>query len=233
MIATSRCAEARRPFVAIRAISFFAISLLLLCFSSQIVLGVDFEQMQQSLLARFGPSSSQTFKNWQRMLTESTRLVENEKLRKVNNFFNSQLQFNDDIEIWGTSDYWATPLESIGKGVGDCEDFSIAKYYSLMELGVPVSRLRLVYVKAKQEGPNGPVLQAHMVLAYYPTPTAEPLVLDNLKTAILPASKRDDLTPIFSFNSDGLWHGTGNQASKSNLSRWQDLLQRARNEGFH
>lgn len=217
----------------LRAALSFVIGLLLFCFFNSSVLGIDFGQMQQSLVARFGLPASQTFKGWQKMLTESNHLAEKEKLRRVNSFFNNQLQFNDDIEIWGTSDYWATPIESLGKGQGDCEDFSIAKYFSLMELGVPISRLRLVYVKAKQEGPSGPVQQAHMVLAYYPTPSAEPLVLDNLKPEILPASKRDDLTPIFSFNSDGLWHGTGNQASKSNLSRWQDLLQRARNEGFH
>jgi predicted transglutaminase-like cysteine proteinase len=88
--------------------------------------------------------------------------------------------FDDDMSVWGQSDYWATPAELIGQGRGDCEDFSIAKYYSLIELGIPVSKLRLVYVKAVQTGPAGTFLQAHMVLAYYATPNADPLVLDNL-----------------------------------------------------
>lgn len=136
------------------------------------------------------------------------------------------------MSIWGQNDYWATPSELIGQGRGDCEDFSIAKYYSLIDLGVPVTKLRLVYVKAAQNGPDGVFQQAHMVLAYYATPTADPLVLDNLNSQILPASRRSDLSPIFSFNSAGLWQGTGNNASKSNLSRWQDLQVRARAEGF-
>jgi len=195
-------------------------------------LGLDLEKMQQSLAARFGSNSTPLFSDWQKMLNLSRSANENDKLRRVNDFFNRHIQFEDDAQVWGQTDYWATPLETLGKGQGDCEDFSIAKYYSLMELGVPVNKLRLVYVKARQMGPAGPVLQAHMVLAYYASPNADPLVLDNLKPDIRPASTRSDLTPIFSFNSQGLWLGTGNQAGKSSLSRWQDLLQRAHNEGF-
>jgi predicted transglutaminase-like cysteine proteinase len=142
------------------------------------------------------------------------------------------MAFDDDYSVWGQSDYWATPLEMIGQGRGDCEDFAIAKYFSLLNLGVPVSKLRLVYVRAMLNGLDGPVQQAHMVLAYYATPNADPLVLDNLLPEIRPASQRTDLVPIFSFNSSGLWQGTGNLSSKSNLSRWQDLLTRARAEGF-
>lgn len=172
------------------------------------------------------------FKEWQKLLGSGISLQETDKLRRANDFFNQRIQFNDDAVIWGQNDYWATPLETLGRGQGDCEDFSIAKYYALMEMGVPISKLRLVYVKARQNGPAGPVVQAHMVLAYYARPSADPLILDNLQGEIRPASTRSDLTPIFSFNSEGLWMGTGNQAGKSSLSRWQDLLQRARAEGF-
>lgn len=188
--------------------------------------------MQQSIVNRFGPGASVALRDWQKMLGDTGKASESEKLKRVNDFFNRRLQFDDDIVIWGQADYWATPLETLGKNQGDCEDFAIAKYYSLLQLGVPVSKLRMVYVRAKLNRPTGPALQAHMVLAYYPTPNGDPLVLDNLKPDIRPASTRGDLTPIFSFNSEGLWHGTSNQAGKSNLSRWQDLLQRARSEGF-
>ncbi|PKO89395.1 MAG: transglutaminase [Betaproteobacteria bacterium HGW-Betaproteobacteria-12] len=194
--------------------------------------GLDFSRLQQSLIGRFGEARLPLFADWQRLLAEGHGLGEPEKLRQVNDFFNRRVAFDDDISIWQQSDYWATPLETIGSGRADCEDFSIAKYYSLLEMGVPVGKLRLVYVRARQNGPAGPTLQAHMVLAYYASPNAEPLVLDNLRPEIAPASRRTDLSPIFSFNSAGLWQGTGNQSSKSNLSRWQDLLSRARAEGF-
>ena len=192
------------------------------------VFGTDFDRLQQALISRFGPAPVQLFREWEHMLGETRSQNEAEKVRVVNNFFNRRIAFDDDINIWGQNDYWATPMETMGKGRADCEDFSIAKYYSLLELGVPLNKLRLVYVKAQQNGS----LQAHMVLAYYSSPAADPMILDNLVTDIRPASRRGDLSPIFSFNSAGLWQGTGNQSSNSSLSRWQDLLQRARAEGF-
>ena len=197
-----------------------------------LALGVDFDRLQQVLVSRFGADRAPLLLDWQRMLGEGRKAQEMDKLGRVNNFINQRIAFDDDMSVWGQNDYWATPLETFGKGRGDCEDFAIAKYYSLIDLGIPINKLRLVYVKATQTGPAGSFLQAHMVLAYYATPSADPLVLDNLNPLILPASRRSDLSPIFSFNSAGLWQGTGNNASKSNLSRWQDLLARARAEGF-
>lgn len=201
-----------------------------LCLLS-IAFGLDFGKLQQALLTRFGDERLAIFRDWQQLVSDN-RGSEPEKLRRANDFFNARIAFDSDISVWGQSDYWATPIETMGQGRGDCEDFSIAKYYSLLQLGVPIDKLRLVYVRATQQGPSGPVTQAHMVLAYYPTPSAEPLILDNLNPQILPASRRGDLLPVFSFNSAGLWIGTGNQSSKSNLSRWQDVIARARDEGF-
>ena len=159
------------------------------------------------------------------------------RLQKVNDFFNRKLAYFDDQEIWGVPDYWATPMESLSKAKADCEDYVIAKYFALRNLNVPDKQLRLIYVKARIGGANSKIEQAHMVLAYYPSGNAEPLVLDNLLADIRPASKRPDLHPIFSFNGQGVF--TGNAASAtvskggtSRLSRWQDLLERARLEGF-
>lgn len=197
-----------------------------------LALGWDFERLQQLVSSRFGAGQLPLLLDWQRTLAEGRSAPETDKLKRINDFFNRRVAFDDDMSVWGQNDYWATPTETIGQGRGDCEDFSIAKYYSLIELGIPINKLRLVYVKARQTGPAGTFLVAHMVLAYYATPNADPLVLDNLNTQILPASRRSDLSPIFSFNSAGLWQGTGNQASQSNLSRWKDLLARARAEGF-
>lgn len=194
--------------------------------------GLDFGRLQQIMTSRFGTGSVAIFAEWREMLSSEISASESDKLHRVNDFFNRRIYFGDDITTWGQSDYWATPLETIGKETGDCEDFSIAKYYSLLSLGVPVNKLRLVYVKAEQRGLQGTVRQAHMVLAYYATPNADPLVLDNLNTQILPASRRRDLFPIFSFNSAGYWQGTGQKSTNSSLSRWQDLLVRARAEGF-
>lgn len=195
-------------------------------------LGFDFDRMQHALVSRFGETQLPLLREWRQMLADARAATEREKLHRVNDFFNQRIAFDDDFSVWRQSDYWATPIEFIGQRAGDCEDFSIAKYYSLLEIGVPLDKLRLVYVKVTQQGPYGAVVQAHMVLAYYASPNADPLILDNLVPDIRAASRRGDLFPIFSFNSAGLWQGTGNQSSRSSLSRWQDLIARARADGF-
>ncbi len=153
-----------------------------------------------------------------------------EKLNRVNQFFNKRLEFKDDIVVWRQQDYWATPIEFLRKGAGDCEDYAIAKYLTLREMGVPASQLRITYVKALQ------LNQAHMVVTWYSTPNAIPLVLDNLKDAILPATQRPDLLPVYAFNGEGMWlpQAGGNKrvGDSKRLSRWQDLLTRMRAEGF-
>jgi predicted transglutaminase-like cysteine proteinase len=169
---------------------------------------------------------------WAALLLSRARFPELSKVQQVNDFFNQHIRFEDDLSAWGQSDYWATPLETLRLGRGDCEDFAIAKYYALKKLGVPADKLRLVYVKAQLNGQFGQIAQAHMVLAYYKTPGADPWVLDSLVNEIRLASNRQDLQPIFSFNTQGLWHGISNRASQSTLSRWQNLVRRAQLEGF-
>ena len=115
----------------------------------------------------------------------------------VNDLINKVPQVEDSVH-WGVNDYWATPAESIASNGGSCHDFVIAKYFSLREGGIPAKNLRLTYVKALHEDK----IENHMVLAYYPTPDAEPLLLDNLLPQMLPASKRPDLLPVYEFNGE-------------------------------
>jgi hypothetical protein len=74
-----------------------------------------------------------------------------------------------------------------------------------------------------------------MVLGFYPQPSDEPLILDNLISSVRPASQRPDLSPIFSFNNNGLWVGGASASSAdptARLSRWRDVLDRMRQEGL-
>jgi predicted transglutaminase-like cysteine proteinase len=193
----------------------------------------DAERMMAAA-KRLSPRAVAGVQALQPLLMQSVGQDELVQLRTINQFFNRRIQFREDTEAWGQLDYWASPLESLDKGQGDCEDFAIAKYFSLLATGMPVAKLRLVYVRAQIGGPQG-ALQAHMVLAYYPAPGAEPMILDNLITDVRPASRRPDLVPVFSFNSEGLWQGVGPQAAgdpAARLSRWREILVKARAEGF-
>lgn len=192
----------------------------------------DLDKTQALAQQRYGARAAATVGAWRRLIEESRVLPDNDKLTKVNAFFNRRMLFEDDIVVWQQVDYWATPLEFMGKGAGDCEDFAIAKYITLQMLGIGNERLRLIYVRAKI-GSTASI--AHMVLGFYPQPTQEPQILDNLITSVRPASQRSDLTPVFSFNSDGLWVGGATASSAdptTRLSRWRDVLDRMRQEGL-
>lgn len=176
------------------------ISLLLLVLTSftSVALNKSDQRWIDAVTKTYGDRAGKRVATWRSNMTSYDGLSEKEKLRSVNQFFN-QMYFVDDTILWGKNDYWATPLEFLGSNAGDCEDFTIAKYFSLLELGVPDKKLRLVYVKALE------LNQFHMVLAYYSTPSAEPLILDNLNPEIKRGSKRPDLRPIYSFNGKNLW----------------------------
>ena len=198
-------------------------------------MALDMNQIQASFKKMGG--HAQILTEWQIMLHDANELPVNDKLKRVNEFFNRHIAFAENKEVWGKDDYWATPLESLSKTRGDCKGYVIAKYYALLELNIPVKQLRLIYVKAQIGGAESTIQQSHMILAYYPTPEAEPMILDNLITDIRPASRRSDLLPIFSFNSEGVFVGVAGGASVGpggvgQLSHWADLLRRAHEEGF-
>jgi predicted transglutaminase-like cysteine proteinase len=190
--------------------------------------------LQSSFVQRWGAAAVPKFDSWRKLVGTLGDSNDLDRVKRVNTFFNQQIQFGEDIAIWNQVDYWATPLETLGRGAGDCEDFAIAKYFTLLQVGVQQDKLRLIYVRAKT-GTSDATL-AHMVLAYYPAPDAEPLVMDNLIGDVRPASRRPDLVPVFSFNSTGVFAGIAGGGAAAGgtgrLSRWEDLLRRAKAEGF-
>jgi predicted transglutaminase-like cysteine proteinase len=157
------------------------------------------KELFKSARQDFGSGAEQRLRDWQALYQDLRGKDEDEQLRAVNHFFNNTVNYVSDEKHWGQKDYWATPYESLTTHGADCEDFVIAKYYTLKELGVEVEKLRITYVKALR------INQAHMVLTYFPTPDAIPLVLDNLIGKIYPANRRTDLEPVYSFNASGMW----------------------------
>ena len=180
------------------------------------------ERLIEVYSRRFGPEARARLEAWKRDAAARKRSPGREAamLSEVNRMLN-RVRFVDDNAHWGEVDYWATPAESIGSNGADCEDFSIAKYFLLKELGVPIARLRLTYVKSLK------LNQAHMVLAYYARPDADPLVLDNLEDRVRPASQRADLVPVYSFNDEEVWiEMRGRSGSPTQLRNWRALMDR-------
>lgn len=188
--------------------------------------------MLEKVRQRYGEEAYQNVMKLNDLYSQLANASEMTKIGMVNDFTNQHVLFVDDINLWGVDDYWASPLETFGKGAGDCEDFSIAKYTLLKKLGVPQEKLRLTYVRARMSSGN---IRPHMVLAYYSTPSSDPLILDNLNFEMLPASKRSDLFPVFSFNEKGLFmanNPTMRAGSPNNISKWRDVLTRMRQDGL-
>ncbi|BBP44248.1 transglutaminase-like cysteine peptidase [Thiosulfativibrio zosterae] len=179
----------------------------------------------QEAKEQFGPLAVKRLEAWQALIDNNQNKPEKLKLTLVNDFFN-QAKYIDDLTHWKKDDYWATPYEFLTTDAGDCEDYVIAKYFTLKALGVEESKLFLTYVKAIR------LKQAHMVLTYFENPKDQPLVLDNLTDKILFANRRKDLAPIYSFNGDGLWlskqRGKGQKVDggTDKLKEWNRLLQK-------
>jgi predicted transglutaminase-like cysteine proteinase len=114
---------------------------------------------------------------------------------RVNRMVN-QVRYVEDMQNWGKSDYWATPVEFLTRG-GDCEDFAIAKYTALRALGVPEERLRIAIVHDKKKD------IPHAVLVVYTDRGA--LLLDNQNQNVLNAQTYNRYRPIFSINRQAWW----------------------------
>ena len=174
----------------------------------------------------YGYFTANRFKYYYDLLASLKGATLTKKLVEVNDFWNGT-PYGSDLNVWGLRDYWATPYEFLIKNPGDCEDYVIAKYFTLTRLGIDPSKLFFVYARVRG------YRSSHMVLAYYPKGMRyEPLILDSLNLKIFPASKRKDLTPIYTFNGELLQrYGSGKSRGLGNKSRkvkrkWEDLMQR-------
>ena len=180
----------------------------------------------QKIQRQYDKETIERFSAWDHLLQSSKDKSTIEKLHLVNDFFN-QMKWTDDKELWDSRDYWATPIESLIRNAGDCEDFSIAKYFTLLELGVSVNQLKISYVKIMD------LDQSHMVLAYYPSPDADPLIMDNMKSEILKTSQRSDLKLMFNFNNNGIWSQKApfmRMDAVTKIRHWSELVKRMSNE---
>jgi len=174
---------------------------------------------------QYGGKAVKRVVDWDELMLENKEISNGDKLKRANRFFN-KIRYRTDWDHWGKEDYWATPLEMLGTNHGDCEDYTIAKYFTLLALGIPDEDLRITYVNAIELG------QAHMVLTYYGESKTDPLVLDNIEYWIQPASKRSDLEPVYSFNGAGLWMSQERSRSDfykngaQQIEQWAAMLNR-------
>ncbi|MEX6503713.1 transglutaminase-like cysteine peptidase [Pseudomonas zhanjiangensis] len=192
----------------------------------------SFDQVIRKAEKRYGRQgqAKERLLSWSAMVEDYRGLSEAEKVEAVNRYFNRHVQFREDIALWKQADYWATPVETLVMGAGDCEDIALAKYFTLRLLDVAEEKLRITY--ARVLNPQ----QAHMVMTYLPEAGAEPMVLDNLTEDILPASARDDLQLLYAFDDRSMYAFDGRAMRRIGESQqipcWHELLSRLSKDGF-
>lgn len=185
--------------------------------------GIISEAVIAKAEVKYGPFARKRFESYNALISSLANATEMEKIKEVNDFFN-QVPYATDMQTWNRTDYWATPLEFLGRDRGDCEDYVIAKYFALKTLGVNPSKLYFTYVKSSR------FKEPHLVLTYFKAPNYVPLVLDSLNYRIFPATERKDLSPIYNFNGDSLYlarksgHGKQLKINEKTHKKWDDLL---------
>jgi len=132
---------------------------------------------------------------WNKLKAGSQGMAPIDKVKAVNKFFN-QWPYRLDAGNYGKSDYWATPVEFLNKS-GDCEDYSIAKFYALQELGFSGDSLRVVALKDKIRNIG------HAVLAVYLD--GDIYILDNQTNMVMSHKKYKHYLPQYSVNEKFRW----------------------------
>ena len=143
--------------------------------------------------------------DWSRFLGRVASRDPAKQLELVNAWVN-RVPYRADKAVWGERDYWAAPGEFLANG-GDCEDYAIAKYYSLKDLGFPEDAIRIVVLDDKRRQ------QTHAVLVV--TWRGEDLVLDSLDQRIRPWNEVRHYHALYSFNEDAYWLHRGRTISKT------------------
>jgi hypothetical protein len=151
------------------------------------------------------------------------------RVNKAHYTIHRAIIYRTDMQIYGVEDYWAAPLETLYRRVGDCEDIAILKYFVLLASGVPYEKLKLEYVKTSQG-------QGHMVLGYYePANTKDPLIIDNLR--LDPYQKSQATTMgikefIFSIDLDSMYYSGIKLKSTATLTKWMEVIQKAKTDSM-
>ena len=198
-------------------------------------------QVPTNVISASVPAAPRAEQQWTRLVSYINGLPESHRAGHVNLVMNG-FRYAPDIETTGEEDHWDTPLEFVGRGAGDCEDFAIAKYFMLLEAGIAPELVRLAFVfytgDAKALGVTvAQPKRTHVVVLHYQhIGDHDPLVLDAVPH-IAPLSERADLHLVFEFGADGNYTSAVSEAMVSTrainrmMAKWTDVLDRMRGDG--
>lgn len=134
-------------------------------------------------------------REWQGFLASLRGANRLAQIEAVNRYLN-QRRYILDPRNYGVPDYWATPSQFLSRN-GDCEDYAIAKYFSLRALGLEAEAMRIVVLQDLN------LQTAHAILVVYVGGRA--LVLDNQATTVVDSRNIHHYQAIYSINEQHWW----------------------------
>lgn len=170
---------------------------------------------------KYGKETKNRFLLLKSIIDENRSSDDFKKLKAINSFFN-QVTYSSDKAVWGRKDYWATPYEFLSKDRGDSEDFVFAKYFILVnDLKIDSKKFFFTYVKSLKKNVS------YMVLTYYKSKKSMPYILDSINYKVLPANKRQDIAPIYSFsaNSAGVGKRISSKFKNKQSAKFKTLIE--------
>lgn len=114
----------------------------------------------------------------------------------INRAINLAIRPASDWSQWSVPDRWSTPLETLSRGRGDCEDYAIAKYQALLRAGLRPQDVRLVIVHLN------PVDEDHAMVAV--RLDGDWVMLDNRRFALIRDISLRGIRPMFVLDHDGV-----------------------------
>lgn len=163
----------------------------LVCFSLQACTSAKQEPLQ------FSAQKNETFSKWEHSTKDLTFAdLQYRDIKSINEFINSNFTYISDKQLYGKSDYWASPKEFSKHNAGDCEDFAIAKYAALVNVGIPKEDMRLLVLIPKGKGEIHAILEVKKGNSVY--------YLDNNTNSMKFNSEK--YTAKFAINSFGIWY---------------------------
>ncbi|MFB9263198.1 transglutaminase-like cysteine peptidase [Bradyrhizobium erythrophlei] len=130
-------------------------------------------------------------------IIESARANEGRaRLGEVNRAVNLAIRPGSDLALYGQVDVWTSPLATLAKGAGDCEDYAIAKFVALHKAGVAAEDLRIVVMHDQLSGEDHAVAAARLDGRW--------LLLDNRRMAMIEDSSVRNFRPTFVIDAHGV-----------------------------
>jgi predicted transglutaminase-like cysteine proteinase len=134
------------------------------------------------------------------------------RLAEINRVVNLTIKAISDRTQYGVDDFWSSPLSTLEKGGGDCEDYAILKYLALREAGISPDDLRLLIVSYPRHKSTHVVLAARL--------DGEWLLLDNLTTVLVNSLEATHYRPLAALDQ----HGIAALATRSAVAGVSSLL---------